>query len=158
MGMISDLLLPAGLSLDARLREQVWVRANACCEYCRFPAEFTGLSFHVHPIIPGERGGKAEPDNLALSCAVCHTAKGLNVSGVDPLSKQVASLFHPRKHSWRLHFRWEGPWLRPLTVVARVTVEVLEMNQAAVLELRKELMARGWSPDVAKPLVNLNLP
>lgn len=66
-----------------------------------------------------------------------------NTAGIDPQTNRVTPLFHPRRHRWERHFRWEGPYLVGRTATGRVTVEVLEMNNAAAIALREALIDAG---------------
>jgi len=47
-------------------------------------------------------------ENLALACCFCNRYKGPNLAGIDPESREVAFLFHPRTHLWVEHFAWDG--------------------------------------------------
>lgn len=42
---------------------------------------------------------------LALACDRCNLYKGPNISSVDPLTKQVVTLFNPRLDAWVEHFQ-----------------------------------------------------
>jgi hypothetical protein len=55
-------------------------------------------------------------------------------------------LFHPRRHKWGRHFRWDGPVLVGRTDVGRVTVAVLAMNLPHRVRHREQLMAEGVYP------------
>ncbi len=67
-------------------------------------------------------------DNLAFACAVCNRNKGTDVAALS-VSGDPVSLFHPRRQAWRDHFRFDGPFIRPLTEAGEVTVRVLRMNE-----------------------------
>jgi hypothetical protein len=47
-------------------------------------------------------------------------------------------LFHPRRHKWPWHFRYDGPVL-----IGRTTIRVLQVNNKAVVTLQESLMAEG---------------
>jgi hypothetical protein len=85
----------------------------------------------------------SELDNLALACHRCNLHKGPNLTGIDPLTKSVVSLFHPRTDEWREHFALMGVRIEGLSGIGRATVQVLAMNDARRLELRTELLASG---------------
>jgi hypothetical protein len=56
-------------------------------------------------------------------------------------------LFNPRRHRWRRHFRWDGPYLVGRTAIGRVTVQVLAMNDPVRVTLRQTLLDEGlWEP------------
>ena len=78
-------------------RELVRARARQRSEDCRQPQEFFKLRFHVEHIVPRQHGGGDEPDNLALACPACNFHKGPNLTGIDPLTRRVESLFRPRR-------------------------------------------------------------
>ena len=84
--------------------------------------------------------------NLALACFSCNNAKGPNIAGIDPVSKAIVRLFHPRLHKWSAHFRWDGPALNGRTPIGRTTIEVLEINLPRRLVLRRMLIEEGVFP------------
>jgi hypothetical protein len=43
-------------------------------------------------------------DNLALACWACNLKKGPNLTGLDPETEEIISLFNPRKDRWADHF------------------------------------------------------
>lgn len=90
-----------------------------------------------------EPGGSDDADNLALACHRCNLHKGPNLSGVDPLTGRVETLFHPRSNQWHEHFAFQGPLIEGLTPCGRATAEVLVLNDARRLELRQELLGLG---------------
>ena len=112
-------------------------RAQARCEYCRLPqAAQPFVSFHIEHIVAKQHGGNDEPGNLCLSCQRCNSFKGPNLTGIDPESRQVTELFHPRRHRWEDHFEWRGIYLTGKTAIGRATVRVLKMNSEDQLALR----------------------
>lgn len=84
--------------------------------------------------------------NLAFACCFCNRYKGPNLAGVDPNSKQVVTLFHPRQHEWADHFQWDGPMLVGKTPTARATIAVLSINRADALAVRRLLIQEGVYP------------
>lgn len=133
--------------MDQRTREAVRARADGRCEYCRLPETISFLPFEIEHVIAEKHGGASSLENLAFACRYCNAYKGPNIAGVDPLSGQIVPLFHPRRESWREHFRWAGPQLVGLTASARATIEVLRINHPELLALRKSLMAESISFD-----------
>jgi len=81
-------------------------RAKNCCEYCLSQACFSMQSFSIEHIIPVAKGGKAELENLALSCQGCNNHKYDKTDRYDTVSHQEVSLFHPRQQKWTEHFAW----------------------------------------------------
>jgi hypothetical protein len=69
--------------------------------------------------------------------------KGPNLAGIDPVSKKLSPLFHPRRHKWRRHFRYNGPILVGLTRIGRATIAVLQINDPAAVALREALIDSG---------------
>lgn len=94
-------------------------------------------------IVARQHGGSSDLNNLALCCIHCNRFKGPNIAGIDPSTGEVVRLFDPRRDLWAEHFRWSGHELQPLTAVARVTVQVLFMNDPEVANLRRELVEEG---------------
>lgn len=130
--------------MDVRLRQQVRERAGHRCEYCHLRQEHQpACRLHVEHIIPRQHGGKDDEENLALACFHCNLHKGTNLTGIDPESREVVRLFHPRHESWVEHFVWRGIELVGLTAVGRTTLRVLKVNAPRRLELRVSVMA--WS-------------
>jgi HNH endonuclease len=107
-------------------------RAQFRFEYCQLPVAASKLPFEIDHIIPKKHGGKTTSTNLALSCYYDNSFKGPNLAGLDPRTDKITKLFHPRRHSWGRHFRWDGPQLIGRTAIGRTTIGVLSIN----LELR----------------------
>jgi len=93
-------------------------------------------ALHIEHIRPRKHGGSDDESNLCLACIDCNLHKGPNLSGIDPLSDEVTTLFDPRKQEWNDHFHWEGIHLIGKTAVGRATIRVLCMNSDEQLELR----------------------
>jgi hypothetical protein len=132
--------------MDRALAELVWQRAGGRCEYCRIAQEHERLTFEVDHVIAIKHGGATRVGNLALSCLSCNSHKGSNIAGLDPRTRRLTPLFHPRRHKWARHFRWEGAVLVGRTPVGRTTVEVLNINDPPRVDLREGLIAEGVFP------------
>lgn len=132
--------------MDASLTRQVWQRARSSCEYCLLPQSNSILTFEIDHVIPRKHGGQTRLSNLALSCFYCNSFKGSDLAGLDPKTGRLTRLFHPRRHRWNRHFRWEGPVLVGLTDVGRTTVHVLQINLPARLAHRAVIMEQGILP------------
>ena len=89
-------------------------------------------------------------ENPALCCPKCNRYKGPNLAGFDPETRQVVSLFHPRKQRWMDHFHWKGPVLVAITPTGRVTIAVLNINDPARIAMRQTLIEEGVFPPQAK--------
>lgn len=121
-------------------RELVRARALGRCEYCRARQEDVPIAtFHVEHIVPRQHGGSDDPENLALACNHCNLHKGPNLTGIDPETGVIVTLFNPRRDAWDLHFSSQGLQIIGLSPVGRATVHVLAMNAPTRIELRATL-------------------
>jgi hypothetical protein len=126
------------------VRQLVAVRARDCCEYCRIPQAVVPFhAFHVEHIVARQHGGTDNLDNLCLACDRCNAYKGPNLAAIDPESRQIARLFHPRRDSWVEHFAFRRAEIVGLTATGRATVALLNMNDYRRVSLRAELIAMG---------------
>ena len=132
--------------MDLAARELVRLRAANRCEYCLLHQEDCSLTHHIEHIVAKQHGGTHDYDNLALACHRCNLRKGPNLTGVDPSTRQVAPLFHPRRDRWADHFQSRGAVIEGITAVGRTTIHVLAMNDARRLELRGQILGRDESP------------
>ena len=132
--------------MDDALEKLVRRRAGNSCEYCRLPQRFSRLPFSIDHVIARQHQGPTIESNLALACAICNRHKGPNIAGIDPQTKQMIRLFHPRRDVWSNHFRWSGPAVIGLTDVARATVAVLAINHPAQTAIRNALINEGELP------------
>jgi hypothetical protein len=126
--------------MDASLERQVWHRAGGRCEYCHLPQTGSLVPFEIDHIIARKHGGRSTAGNLAVSCVYCNAYKGPNLSGLDPATGRLTRLFHPRRHRWTYHFRYEGGTLVGRTAIGRTTIAVLQMNLPNLVALREALM------------------
>jgi len=81
-----------------------------------------------------------------LACYACNKHKFSNISGIDPESGAIVRLFHPRRHKWSAHFKWDGAVLVGRTAIGRTTIEVLEINMPHRVEFRSMLIDEGAFP------------
>jgi hypothetical protein len=133
--------------MDAALRDLVWQRAQGRCEYCRLHQEHEPFyPFHVEHIIAKQHLGRDAASNLALACHQCNLRKGPNLSGMDAKTQRMVRLFHPRRHTWSRHFRWQGAILVGRTPIGRATVAVLAINLPKRVVQRQALMEEGVFP------------
>lgn len=70
--------------------------------------------------------------------------QGPNLSGIDPKTRRVVSLFNPRRDRWSRHFELLGVEQVGRTLIGRATVALLQMNAPRRLERRAALIKRGW--------------
>jgi hypothetical protein len=129
--------------MDHALRDLVWRRAGDRCEYCGMPQSFDVMTFEVDHIIAQKHRGETVAENLALSCYPCNVHKGANVAGLDPQSGALTALFNPRQQQWSEHFVWDRAILTGCTAIGRTTIDVLRINQASRVELRRLLQLAG---------------
>jgi len=127
--------------MDAAIRDRVRRRATNRCEYCRLPQAHLLFSlFHIEHICPKKHGGTDAEDNLCLACNFCNLHKSSNLTGIDPQTRSITPLFHPRRDQWLDHFAFDGGVIVGLTAVGRTTVLVLNMNDPERIELRLEIL------------------
>jgi hypothetical protein len=129
--------------MASSLPRQVRERAKGRCEYCRLPQLASNIPFEIDHIIARKHGGHDAAGNRALACWYRNSFKGSDLTGIDPSMRRITRLFHPRRHKWAWHFRYEGPRLVRRTAIGRTTVRVLQINCEEVLTLRESLMAEG---------------
>jgi len=133
-------------AMDNALVRLVWQRALHRCEYCQMPQALSILRLEIAHVIARQHRGKTMAGNLALACAYDNGFKGPNIAGLDPRTGRLERLFHPRRHQWRYHFRWDGPVLVGRTAIGRATIEVLAMNHPFRVEQRRALIDAGLFP------------
>ncbi len=129
--------------MDAALQRLVRDRAGSRCEYCRLPQIGSRAPFEIDHITARKHHGRTVAGNLALSCVYCNAFKGPNLSGLDPATGKLTRLYHPRRHKWLHHFRFQGSTLIGRTPIGRTTIDVLQMNHPEIVALRGILMAGG---------------
>jgi hypothetical protein len=138
--VISDLV-------PAELRRRVRQRAGDRCEYCRIAQAGQEATFHVDHVLPRREDGPTTFDNLALACVSCSLRKGARVRAMDPASRGLADLFHPRRDRWGEHFLIAlGMMLHGRTKIGRATVDALQMNRPLAVAIRREEAERGRYP------------
>jgi hypothetical protein len=130
------------------LRRDVADRAGGGCEYCRSQDRFAMQAFSVEHIDPRSRAGTSAADNLAYACQGCNNHKYNRTHGPDPVTGEVVPLFHPRRQRWRDHFAWtaDGTMILGLSPTGRATVDLLRLNRAGLVNLRRLLFAAGEHP------------
>jgi 5-methylcytosine-specific restriction endonuclease McrA len=121
------------------VRRAVAARAASRCEYCRLHSDDDAFAFHVEHVIAIKHGGSSALENLAFACQHCNLHKGSNLSGIDPDTGAVTSLFHPRQQVWDDHFAFSDHRIQGRTATGRATVQVLAMNDPDRVKLRMML-------------------
>jgi hypothetical protein len=134
--------------MDEIIVQLVWQRAGNRCEYCQIPHDLSWLPFEIDHIVAKKHSGKTTASNLALSCAYDNAFKGPNIAGIDPKTGLLTRLFHPRRHKWHRHFRWNGAILVGRTPIGRATIAVLAINATLRVDQRQELMNAELFPPI----------
>lgn len=130
--------------MDRATRQLVRDRAGLRCEYCQLPELFSPLAkLQVEHIRPIKHGGDDDVNNLALACIDCNLRKGPNLSGIDPQTDAIASLYDPRRDKWDDHFRWDGMLIVGVTESGRATVAVMALNSLDRLQVRLAMTGTG---------------
>ncbi|MBF0121671.1 MAG: HNH endonuclease [Desulfobacterales bacterium] len=129
-------------------RHAVSKRAEGCCEYCLSQACFSMQSFSIEHILPVDKGGKTELENLALSCQGCNNHKYNKTEGYDSVIRQIVPLYHPRKQKWNEHFVWneDCTLIIGITQIGRATVSELHLNREGLINLRRILYTAKKHP------------
>ena len=130
--------------MDRATRDFVRQRAGLRCEYCQLPQSSMPLvTFHIEHIYAQQHLTDDSLENLALACPDCNRMKGPNLTTIEPATRQIVVLFHPRTDAWGDHFRFEGPIVIHRTEIGRATIRLLQMNSAERVELRTILFENG---------------
>jgi hypothetical protein len=119
-------------------------RANDACEYCGLPQQASVIPHQIDHIIGRQHRGTDDIENLCLCCIRCNLKKGPNIASVDPITRLVSPLYHPRRHVWSEHFAIADATIIGLTAEGRTTVELLDMNHEERVRLRGVFLRRGW--------------
>ena len=130
------------------LRQVISARAQNRCEYCKCSADVTTETFSVEHAYPRSLGGANTLENLAWSCMGCNGFKGARIQAIDPLTNQLAPIFHPRQQRWDEHFCWSEDYCEVVgqTPNGRTTVLALRLNRKGVVNLRRILTQVGEHP------------
>jgi hypothetical protein len=129
--------------MDAELHRLVRDRSGRRCEYCRLPEAESLVSFEIEHIVPRKHRGRTVAGNLAWACIYCNGYKGPNLTGRDTATGKITRLYHPRRHKWSYHFRYQGGTLIGRTAIGRTTIDVLQINRPYLVAIREVLVAAG---------------
>ncbi len=133
-------------SVPERVRRQVQERAQGRCEYCLIHEADMYYPHEADHVIAEKHGGPTSLDNLAWACFYCNRFKGSDLASVDPTSRKVVFLFHPREQRWKRHFRLNGARIEGITTSGRATVALLHFNDAERVAFRLRLIELGHYP------------
>jgi hypothetical protein len=134
------------VTVPAHLRQLVFDRAAQRCEYCGLAQAGQEAAFHTDHILPVVAGGQTTPENLALASVSCSLREGACAHAIDPQTGAETALFHPRRDTWREHFRWDGVRVVGLTPVGRATIAALQLNRPLAQAIRLEESHRQRHP------------
>lgn len=126
----------------------VALRAGHRCEYCRAPEAVFNFPFEVEHIVPLVRRGADEDHNLALACRACNVRKAMRVDYEDPLIREIARLYHPRRDNWDEHFYVDSGTgaLEGRTPIGRATAACLDLNSPPQQTARRLWLRLGLFP------------
>jgi HNH endonuclease len=122
-------------------RSEVARRGGYRCEYCGYPEAASSTPLEIDHIVPEAKGGRTTLDNLALCCRSCNLHKHAKTEALDPLTRAIVPLFHPRMLQWHEHFvldRSTGE-IHGLTSIGRASVEALVLNSHHLIMTRQLL-------------------
>ena len=127
---------------------QIIERANRLCEYCQCSMDYSTQPFVIDHIVPISEGGQTNLENLAFCCGGCNGHKYTKVQALDPVSRELVSLYNPRTQKWLDNFVWSDDFLQVvgLTAIGRATISALQMNRSGVVNMRKLLLMAGLHP------------
>lgn len=109
-----------------------------CCAYCQTAEFLTATTFEFEHIQPIVAGGQTTFDNLCFACPSCNRYKGTRQIVTTDKGENI-SLFHPHQQKWSEHFIWsdDGTGIKSLSLVGKVTIDVLRMNRPALVRVRQ---------------------
>jgi hypothetical protein len=136
--------------IPTSLRQEVLERAGGCCEYCRLNLTTSAFNFTIDHIIAEKHDGETLLDNLCLSCFLCNSFKGSDLTSVDrEYGFQITPLFNPRLQQWDDHFVLQGSQIIGRSGEGRVTAKMLQFNTSERMEHRTTLIRLGSYPCVS---------
>jgi hypothetical protein len=109
-------------------------------------------------LLPQSLGGSDDHGNLALACHRCNERHYNFITGIDPDTSEIVSLFNPRQQQWIENFIWTADGLKILgiTPIGRATCQRLDFNDrnhddGAILTARWFWVQGGWHPPANDP-------
>jgi hypothetical protein len=138
----------AKLMITTSLREEVKLRANKCCEYCKSQDMYSPTAFTIDHILPESLEGTSDFDNLAYACFLCNRLKSNKLKSFDIITEKWIPLYNPRIDIWEEHFVWneDTTQILGITIVGRCTVKELKLNREKLVEYRNCLILFGTHP------------
>jgi HNH endonuclease len=134
--------------LTHQQRQFIQQRDRSCCQYCISQARYSSDPLSIEHTIPGSKGGTNDFTNLAVSCQGCNNLKYNHTDGIDPITGELAPLYHPQKDNWFEHFTWSQDFsqILGLTPTGRATITRLQLNREDVVNLRQALVLINQHP------------
>jgi HNH endonuclease len=134
--------------ISISLREEVKLRANNCCEYCKSQDKYSPTAFTIDHILPQSLDGTSDFENLAYACFLCNRLKTNKIKSFDIISEKWIPLYNPRTDVWENNFIWNEDTTQILgtTIVGRCTVKELRLNRDKLIEYRNCLILFGKHP------------
>lgn len=130
------------------VRQQLLDADDHRCAYCGTSQANSGSPMVVDHIVPRRKEGSTSFENLCFACYRGNLYKGSQIEAVDPLDGGVAPFFHPRRHTWAEHFVWDDSrqHILGLPAIGRATITALRMNNAIIVDARRNWVRLGWRP------------
>lgn len=132
--------------ISTSLRQLINDRAGGKCEYCLIHQDFSIYSHEVDHAVAVKHGGSSTEENLVLACLSCNRYKGSDLTSIDPITKEITSLFNPRSHKWSNHFQLKESSILGITAIGRTTIFLLKLNEPKRLLIRKALISQQLYP------------
>jgi hypothetical protein len=109
------------------------------------PRSIAHQSFSIEHInrAANEKSLTRQPGSFVPGCS-----NQIPVSVFATPSRKKVRLFHPRRDRWADHFVWtdDGTLILGLTAIGRATVEAMQLNRLALVNLRRVLVEAGEHP------------
>ncbi len=136
--------------IPENLRNQIAVHDQSRCCYCLTTEANSGIAMTHDHILPISKGGDTSFNNVCLACRSCNEFKSDSVEAIDPLTGETTTLFNPRTQIWSEHFAWSADAIKieGLTVIGRVTIIRLRMNNPVIIVARRRWVISGWHPQL----------
>jgi hypothetical protein len=134
--------------IPVELQRQVRAHFAGRCAYCQTPEALTVVTFEFEHIIPRSAQGLTIFENLCLACPTCNRYKAHHQTATDPMTGEIASLFHPHQDLWTDHFVWneDGTEIIGVTAIGRATIITLKMNRPQLKRVRQMWVKMGEHP------------
>ena len=132
--------------ISTSLRQLINDRAGGKCEYCLIHQNFSIYSHEVDHAVAVKHGGSSTEENLVLACLSCNRYKGSDLTSIDPITKEITSLFNPRSYKWSNHFQLKESSILGITAIGRTTIFLLKLNEPKRLLIRKTLISQQLYP------------